>query len=81
MDEFEVVELQEMRTGSLHVRHEVHGHRRVDADHQQGKNQHHYAHDGSRAAERLQRGMGGWVIQHRGGIPCFVRKHSCPRGL
>jgi hypothetical protein len=25
--------------------------------------------------------MSGWSVRHGGGIPCFVRIHSCPGGL
>jgi len=83
MDEFEACPLR-VRAGSLHLRHEVHEHHRVDAHHQQRHDEHDDGHHGHHAAERLQcgiRGMGGWSVRHGTGIPYFVRIHPRPGAL
>ena len=85
MDELEAAARPEpMPAGSMHLRHEVHEHDRVDAHDQQEKNQHHHAHHRADAEERLPHGgrrMGGWSVRHGAGIPSFVRIHICPGGL
>ncbi len=82
MDETEAVN-HPVRAGSLHLRHEVHEHHGVDPHNQQQDNQHDHRHYRRDAAERLRCGlhMSGWSVRHGGGIPCFVRIHSCPGGL